>query len=60
MLVESRPGTNRLRMCNNFTENCVICILSVNSNFQVHATSLQMMYIHVMPKSLLEVELVLA
>ena len=37
------PGTNRLRMCDNFTENCVICILSVNSNFQVHATSLQMM-----------------
>ena len=37
------PGTNRLCMCNNFTENCVICILSVNSNFQVHATSLKMM-----------------
>ena len=35
------PSTNRLRMCKNFTENCVICILSVNSNFQVHATSLR-------------------
>ena len=34
------PGTSRLRMCENFTENC---ILSINSNFQMHATSHKMM-----------------
>ena len=49
------PGTSRLRMCENFA-NCVICNLSVNSNFQMHLRHMT----DVMPKSLLEVELVLA
>ena len=34
------PGTSRLRMYKNFTENC---ILSVNSNIQMYATSHKMM-----------------
>ena len=41
-LVESLVPADCARMWENFPANLGICILSVNSNFQIHATSLMM------------------